>query len=140
MTITEYNIYDESIKGNIKVIKSPLVDSVFGNHGETPLHVLAKMGISEILEHPSSVTVNDFYGATPLHYLASPEAGATDDLTLDRYGEPYFKLYPDTVKEDKIKEFIKLKYPWFDLSEKKINYYLIEEIFNTQNAVKFILN
>lgn len=117
MMITSENIFEESRKGNLEVLKSDLADK-FSDRDEgwrwTPLHYLADSGKLEVLEHPSVNKVFSVMGNTPLNLL---------------------------ILRGKItKKFLKKKYPWFKFKEDQdINYKLLDEILKTSQSVRFIL-
>ena len=75
--------------------------------------VEAEKGNLDVLEHPSVDKVVDGNGATPLHLLA----------------------WQGKVP----REWIKEKYPWFELGDRKITKEIITEILNTSYAERFIL-
>jgi len=68
--ITKENIWDETRKSNLEVLKSDLVDKFQDNYGETPLHILAKKRVKKVLKHPSVDKVKDNNNNTHLHFLA----------------------------------------------------------------------
>lgn len=68
--ITDFNIDEESKKGNIKVLDHPKVAKTDHIFGRTPLHNLAWLGKIETMYHPLSGSLKDDYGRTPLHFLA----------------------------------------------------------------------
>ena len=114
MKITDDNIFDQAREGNLDILKHPSVDKVVNKYGNTPLHRLAWQGKIEVLEHPSVDKVVNKYGWTPLHRLAS--AGCVP------------------------REWIKEKYPWFELGRRrKITVEIVTEILNTSYAERFIL-
>ena len=113
MKITLDNIFNEAIKGNRKVLKSPLVDKVKDNYGNTPLHWLTENGVKEVLEHPSVDQVKDKWGNTPLHLLA-------------RWGH--------LNKED-----LKKYYPWFKIPNGEVTEKTVTQLLNTPKSVRFIL-
>ncbi len=110
--ITKENIWDEARKSNLEVLKSDLVDKVKDEDGWTPLHSLANHEVKEVLDHPSVNKVKNSHGWTPLHFLAH---------------------WGHLTKED-----LRKKYPWYKKEIKNI-YKAINEIANTPDSVKFIL-
>jgi len=74
--ITEDTIWEETKKGNLDVLNSPLVDKIttgkmqYFDGVETPLHYLAQKGVLDVLKHPSVDKVKNWFGSTSLHLLA----------------------------------------------------------------------
>jgi len=141
MRITKENIWDEAEKSNLEVLKSDLVDTVKNVDGWTPLHELAWNRVIEVLEHPSVDKVKDHDGWTPLHLLAWKGAkGVLDhpsvDKVKDRNGNtPLHGLarFNRLTKED-----LRKKYPWYKKEIRSV-YEAVEEIMNTPDSIKFIL-
>ncbi len=113
--ITEDNIFDEIEKKNyLEVLKSDLVDKdkVKDKYDWTPLHLLARRGVKEVLSHPSVDKVRNDLGDTPLHFLAYWGYITIEDL--------------------------RKKYPWYKKEIRSV-YKAIDEIVNTPKSIKFIL-
>ncbi len=63
-------IWREARNGNSSILNNNLVDSVIGDWGMTPLHILASShGSIDVLYHPSVDRVEDYFKRTPLHWL-----------------------------------------------------------------------
>jgi len=113
--ITEDNIFDEIEKKNyLEVLKSDLVDKdkVKDKYDWTPLHLLARRGVKEVLSHPSVDKVRNDLGDTPLHFLAR---------------------YRYITKKD-----LRKKYPWYKKEIKDI-LKAVNEIDDTPKSIQFIL-
>ncbi len=138
--ITKENIWDEIEKKNyLEVLKSDLVDTVKDHNGWTPLHLLARYGAKEVLNHPSVDKVKD--GNTPLHELAY--IGVKEilnhpsvDKVKDRYG--YTPLHDLAHWNYLTKEDLRKKYPWYKKEIKDLED-AVEEILNTPKSIQFIL-
>jgi len=91
--ITEKNIWDETERCNLEVLKSNLVDKVKDKYSWTPLHELAWMGVKDVLSHPSVDKVKDNKGSTPLYVLA-----LFNKLTEENLRER-FPWYKKEIKE-----------------------------------------
>ena len=144
-------IWEEAKNGNPWIIKNLLCDKIRDGNGWTPLHYLASRGVEEILEHPSVGLVKENHEQlTPLHFLVQSYSNLTinslkkiiehpliDKVTDKRNLTPLHGItfYDDFITSD----WLKKKYPWFELGNRKIDFELIDEILNTQNACKFIL-
>jgi len=149
--MTERYIWQEAKNGNPKIIKHPLCDILRDGNGWTPLHYLAYRGVEEILEHPSVGLVKECHAQlTPLHLLAQSYSNLTINSLKKIIEHPLIDKVTDkcnltplhslTFYDNFItSEWLKKKYPWFELGNRKIDFELIDEILNTQNACKFIL-
>jgi len=62
MRIIEENIWKETRKRNLEVLRSDLVDKARRRNSWTPLHELAMNGVKEILSHPSVDKIKDSGG------------------------------------------------------------------------------
>jgi len=116
MRVTKENIFKKAIQGNLSVLESPLVNT-FKEAGKpedrTPLHALcAKMG---------------YYSEPFIPRLSSGE--------IIKYVYP--KKWKNRNRE--LKKWLSKKYPWFNFKDKKVDASLVNEILNTPNALKFIL-
>ena len=155
------SIWKEAAAGNCDILKSQYVDTVKNRHdGDTPLHILAKRGKLEILEHPSVDKVFNSANKTPLHYLARisvvdvyingelTHSERLSDTILYRYhrfdsgtSNTYVSMWKPIVYERGSivsKKWFKNKYPWYDLGNREISEGIIDEIINASNAEKFI--
>ncbi len=112
MKITEENIWKETRKRNLEVLRSGFVDKVKSNNGWTPLHNLAWRGVKEVLSHPSVDKVKDDFGDTPLHV---------------------FSRFDYFTKKD-----LRKKYPWYKKEIKSV-YKAVNDIVNTPKSIQFIL-
>ncbi len=110
--ITKDNIWDETERCNLEVLKNDLVNKVKDNYGNTPLHFLAMEGVKDVLSHPSVDKVKDRRGQTPLHILA----------------------YKNCLTKKDLRE----KYPWYKKEIKNIEV-AVDEIVNTPKSIQFIL-
>jgi len=63
MRIIEENIWKETRKRNLEVLRSDLVDKARRRNSWTPLHELAMNGVKEILSHPSVDKIKDSGGS-----------------------------------------------------------------------------
>ena len=142
MEITDDNIFDQAREGNLDILKHPSVDKVVNKYGNAPLHILAIVGRIEVLEHTSVDKVVDKYGETPLHFLAGQ--GKVEvlehpsvDKVVNKYG--WTPLHYLAWEGEVPREWIKEKYPWFELGDRRITKKLITEILNTSYAERFIL-
>ena len=155
------NIWEEAENGNCDILKSQYVDTVKSRYDQdTPLHILAKRGKLEILEHPSVDKVVNSNNKTPLHYLARisvvdvyvngepTQSERLSDTVLYRYHQfnsgtsnTYVSMWKPYVCDQGSllsKELLKKKYPWFDLGDREISERIVDEIINASNAEKFI--
>ena len=60
------------------LINAPTVDAISSHEGMTPLHVLGKSGVLEVLCHQKVHECLDAFGNTPVHWLG--EQGVTEIL------------------------------------------------------------
>ena len=141
MKITEENILEEAQKENLEVLKSEFVDQVKDNDGNTPLHELAWRGKVEVLIHPSVDKVKDNNGNTPLHWLAKEgKIEVLNHPSVDQVKNNYgWTPLHELAWNGKItEEYIKEKYPWFQVGKRKVDLKLITEILNTPQSIRFI--
>jgi len=148
MKVTKENIWLKSYKGDIEILKSPLVDTYMDEsyNNSTPLHELALLGKIEVLEHPSVATVKNISGWTPLHALAYRCRKKEDIIKilnyrdLDKIKDNYGTTPLHILAERGVisREWLKEKYPWFQLGDEYIERETINYILNAQNSEKFI--
>ncbi len=139
--------------GKLEVLNHPSIASALDNYYRTPLHYLAHRRIPEILSHPLVGKVKDKDGNTALHILALAsrlEILSHPDIDKVKNNNgltPLHKLVyiglwesekKETIYKQKIRKWLKEKYPWFKVGNKRLTYELISEILNTPNALKFI--
>jgi len=139
MIITKKNIWEETRKGNLEVLKSDLVDKVKDNW--TPLHILAYKEVKDILNHPSVDKVKDNDGWTPLHWLARYGVRETlDHPSVDQVkgNDGRTPLHFLAYRKHITKEDLRKKYPWYNKEIKNIRK-AVDEIINTPTSVRFIL-
>ncbi len=110
--ITKDNIWDETERCNLEVLKSDLVNKVKDSDSWTPLHYLAWCGVKKVFSHSSVDKVKDNRGQTPLHILA----------------------YKNCLTKKDLRE----KYPWYKKEIKNL-WIAIDEITNTPTSIRFIL-
>jgi len=142
MRITEDNIFEETRKNNLEVLRSDLVDKVKDEDGNTPLHFLADNGIKNVLLHPSVDKVKDNDGDTPLHHLAYDGVKEvldhpSVDKVKDNYGWTPLQLlarFGDLITKEDLRE----RFPWYKKEIKNIEE-AVKEIENTPKSIQFIL-
>ena len=65
MDITKQNIFEEALKGNPKVLESPLIECLVDGLGNSPLHYFSYSKKVDILQHPLVDTLKNKKGVTP---------------------------------------------------------------------------
>ena len=105
-------LFGQAYKKDKSILEDPEVDKEKDSDGLTPLHVLALMGVDEVLDHKSVGKVKDNEGNTPLHLLA--QTGARKVLkhpsvkrVKNKKGETPYQLIEDKVKKELIKKLEK---------------------------------
>ena len=149
MEITEKNIIREALNGNLSVLDSPLVGYITNNSNikRTSLHILAlrfkhnRVILQIILNHPDIDKVKDCWEKTPLHYIS--DFGLDSVLnhpSIDKIRDyrNHTPLHKCVLHDLVTKEWLKKKYPWFKLGDRKITCTVLDEILSYSNAEKFI--
>jgi len=162
MIITKDNILTETLRGNPLVLDSPLVGEVVGtltqglwsnmivDRHETPLHLLARKGITKVLSSPLVGELPNLFGDTPLHLFCEScythdRKGATTHPAFLRirnleYETPAHKL---ALRDNLFKDDLIRLCPWFDFDKIKgvrVSYKQLSEILNSSNAERFIFS
>jgi len=130
--------------GKIEVLKHPSIDKVKDYFGRTPLHALAFSLQELVIHHVSIDKIVDNSNLTPLHYAICQNINwLEDNLGLITPATTKRSILCrnfgfGTTKENKIKESLTKRYPWFNFKNRILNEKLIDEIINSNNAFKFI--
>ena len=69
-SLSDDELWTRSKAGDKSILSDPRVASLKNEWETTPLHRLARLGITEVLKHPQVSKVSDRFGWTPLHRLA----------------------------------------------------------------------
>ena len=127
--------------GKIEVLKHPDIDKVKDYYGRTPLHALAFSLRELVIHHASIDKIVDNLNLTPLHYavcqnlswIEEEPVGSTHTRNI------FCKCFGlGNTKENKVKDALTKKYPWFNFKNRDLNEKLVDEIINSNNAFKFI--